>query len=207
MKERMTASEIPFLLEWLLREGMEELREETKDYGKGFNLDLMDACELLELYQEIGRRLQSTSLVSKNPPSSDPPEEIIINQDYRIFLPRRNGQELKLRPLVKTVFLLFLKHPEGIALKSVGEYRKEIESLYSKVSRRSDPESVTETAGRLADAMDNSIHENCSRLNARLSEYFQGSALEDLQVRGEYGGLRRIRHNRMLVRWESDSPS
>lgn len=207
MKERMTASEIPFLLEWLLREGKEELREETKDYAKGFNLDLMDACELLELYQEIGRRLQSTSLVSKNPPSSDPPEEIIINQDYRIFLPGRNGQELKLRPLVKTVFLLFLKHPEGIALKSVGEYRKEIESLYSKVSRRSDPESVTETAGRLADAMDNSIHENCSRLNARLSEYFQGSALEDLQVRGEYGGLRRIRHNRMLVRWESDSPS
>ena len=111
MKERMTASEIPFLLEWLLREGMEELREETKDYGKGFNLDLMDACELLELYQEIGRRLQSTSLVSKNPPSSDPPEEIIINQDYRIFLPGRNGQELKLCPLVKTVFLLFLNHP------------------------------------------------------------------------------------------------
>ena len=194
MKVRMTAEDIPILLEWLLRRGRDEFREETKNYGKGFDLELMDACELLELYGEVKRRLLERGLQAPaGPPSEelpDPlPEEIFVNRDYRIFLPKRNGQELKLRPLVKTVFLLFLRHPEGILLKSVGEYRAEMESLYSKVSRRSDQETVSATV---------------ARLNARLSEYFQGTALENLQVRGEYGGLRRIRHDRMLVRWESD---
>ena len=209
MKVRMTAEDIPILLEWLLRRGRDEFREETKNYGKGFDLELLDACELLELYGEVKRRLQERGLQAPaGPPSEElpdpPPEEIFVNRDYRIFLPKRNGQELKLRPLVKTVFLLFLRHPEGILLKSVGEYRAEMESLYSKVSCRSDQETVSATVARLADALDNSIHENCSRLNARLSEYFQGTSLENLQVKGEYGGLRRIRHDRMLVRWESD---
>ena len=40
------------------------------------------------------------------------------------------GKEVKMEPLVKAVYLLFLKHPEGIAFKSLPDYRKELTNIY-----------------------------------------------------------------------------
>ena len=40
--------------------------------------------------------------------------------------------EIKMEPLVKAVYLLFLKHPEGIVFKCLPDYRKELAELYKR---------------------------------------------------------------------------
>ena len=55
---------------------------------------------------------------------------------------------------------------------------------------------------RLVDVMENSFHENCSRLNTRLAACFPEGTLDQYQVRGARSGLRRIALEPMYVRWE-----
>ena len=51
---------------------------------------------------------------------------LVVTSDYRILLPDYNDMEIKMEPLVKAVYLLFLRHPEGIMFKSLPDYRKEL---------------------------------------------------------------------------------
>lgn len=58
---------------------------------------------------------------------------MVITKDYRILLPDYNDMEIKIEPLVKAVFLLFLKHPEGILFKHLPNYREELTGIYAKL--------------------------------------------------------------------------
>lgn len=40
--------------------------------------------------------------------------KLVVTKDLRIFLPDYENMEITMEPLVKAVFLLFLKRPEGI---------------------------------------------------------------------------------------------
>ena len=51
---------------------------------------------------------------------------LVVTSDYRILLPDYNDMEIKMEPLVKAVYLLFLRHPEGIMFKSLPDYREEL---------------------------------------------------------------------------------
>ncbi len=56
---------------------------------------------------------------------------LVITKDYRILLPDYHNMEIKMEPLVKAVYLLFLNHPEGIVFKSLPDYRQELVQIYS----------------------------------------------------------------------------
>ncbi|MBR1934069.1 MAG: hypothetical protein IJ841_10345 [Prevotella sp.] len=51
---------------------------------------------------------------------------LVITKDHRIVLPDYNDIEVKMEPLVKAVYLLFLKHSEGILFKELTDYREEL---------------------------------------------------------------------------------
>ena len=56
--------------------------------------------------------------------------QLVVTEDYRIMLADEADTEVKMEPLVKAVYLLFLSHPEGIVLKCLPDYRKELTQLY-----------------------------------------------------------------------------
>ena len=86
---------------------------------------------------------------------TDDGERILVTRDYRILLPDRFGMEIRLRPLVKTVFLLFLRHPEGIRFGNLRDYRQELMDLYQGITRRGDLRQIAESVDRLVDPKDN----------------------------------------------------
>lgn len=57
---------------------------------------------------------------------------LIISKNYRIFLGDER-REVQLEPLVKSLYLLFLRHPEGIIFKNLPDYRKELADIYNKL--------------------------------------------------------------------------
>ena len=60
------------------------------------------------------------------------------------MLPDYNDMEIKMEPIVKAVYLLFLKHPEGIAFKCLPDYRQELAEIYTKLRPMGRDKSVAE---------------------------------------------------------------
>ena len=87
-----------------------------------------------------------------------------ITDDYRIFLPDYRNMEIKMNPLSKTVYFLFLCNPWGISLNSLWYYHCELTEIYRLVSGRRNLDDMAESIRRLADPSDNSIYEKCSRI-------------------------------------------
>ncbi|MDE7451941.1 MAG: hypothetical protein K2M52_01260 [Paramuribaculum sp.] len=64
--------------------------------------------------------------------------KIKVTRDYRIILPELNNTELRMSPLAKTVYLLFLCHPEGIRLKDIADYHKQLRKIYALIKPGAD---------------------------------------------------------------------
>lgn len=89
--------------------------------------------------------------------SEDTLSSIVVNKDKRIILPDYNELELKLRPIPKTLYLLFLKHPEGIILKNIPDYKDELRHIYLyEVNPNRDDDVLERSLDKLCDPMDNS---------------------------------------------------
>ncbi|MCQ2244753.1 MAG: hypothetical protein MJZ32_10920 [Bacteroidaceae bacterium] len=88
--------------------------------------------------------------------SEDTLSSIVVNKDKRIILPDYNELELKLRPIPKTLYLLFLKHPEGIILKNIPDYKDELRHIYLyEVNPNRDDDVLERSLDKLCDPMDN----------------------------------------------------
>ena len=111
-------------------------------------------------------------------------------------------KEVKMEPIVKAVYLLFLKHPEGIAFKYLSDYRKELADIYQKIK----PFGLTERAIRsiedVTNPLLNSINEKCSRVKAAFQSEVVPTLLEQYIIIGKSGETKKITLPRDLVTWE-----
>ena len=129
------------------------------------------------------------------------PVELYIDRQYTIHTGSPNGTAMPLRPLVRALFILFLRHPEGIILKQREQYRQELEEIYSVISPTTDREDVTARIGRLVNLQDNSFSEKASVLNARLEALLPKGTAEDYKIQGYNGHPRKIPLNPLMVEW------
>ena len=173
------------------------LEDPVVDYLAG-RVEEMDAAALLEALGILRKRLAEIEVSE----GTDPGERIRVTKDYRIVLPDRFEAEIHMRPLVKTVFLLFLHHPEGIRFGELPAYREELLDLYLGISRRLDRSAAEASIDRLIDPRDNSIHEKAANLAAALSKYFPPERMHAYTLTGKAGAPKRIRLDRSLVEWE-----
>lgn len=180
--------------------------EEECDYGTTEQLEQMDAQQLLALVRRASERLQMMGLSQQDIQSHCRPvqrqETLRITDNYRIFLPNRGNIEIVMRPLVKALFVLFLKHPEGIRFKELCDYRAELSDIYGHISHRSDPEGIAQSVDRLVNPIDNSVNISRSRLSRSLAEYFDNSILGQYLIQGGSGQTKTIPLDRSFVIWE-----
>ena len=176
------------------------LEEPSVDYG-GL-LDGMEAAELMALMAKVQERLKELGSGFEAITEPVEPVELFIDRNFIIRMGGPDGPMLQLRPLVKTLFILFLKHPEGILLKQRDVFRAELEEIYSTINPNAFREDVKARIARLVDLEDNSFSEKASVLNARLEELLPAGIAGDYQIHGYNGCPRRIRLNPLLVHWE-----
>jgi hypothetical protein len=195
----MTSGNFEARLMWRLlfceADGM--LCEPSVDYG-GL-LEGMEAAQLMALMVKVQERLEYLGVGVERLAE---PIELYIDKKYNIRMGVADGQILQLRPLVKTLFILFLRHPEGILLKHRDDYRTELEEIYSTINPNTFREDVKARVSRLVDLEDNSFSEKASVLNARLEALLPNGIAGDYQIRGHNGCPRKIRLNPLLVHWE-----
>lgn len=108
---------------------------------------------------------------------------LVVTKDYRILLPDYD-KEVELEPIHKALYILFLRHPEGIEFKRLQEHKAELITLYKCISNRTFTSRTESTIDRLVNPLDNSINEKCARIKATLAQHMDSYQLSYYVISG-----------------------
>ena len=139
----------------------------------------------------INRMFRPTQMLSR-----------MVIRNNRIFLPDYNNMEIKMTPMVKAVYFLFLRHPEGIVFKNLPDYRNELRTIYASVCRFDDKEKMEKSIMDVTDPMKNSINENASRIKKAFVEQFDENLAKNYFIVGEKGEPKKVILPQHLITWE-----
>ena len=120
----------------------------------------------------------------------------------RIFLPDYNNMEIKMHPLSKAIYMLYLRHPEGIMFSYLPDYRDELLHLYEMISGRDSREDIRRSIDDVTDPTRNSINEKCSRIKQAFLREFDDSIARNYYITGERGEAKKILLPREMVTWD-----
>ena len=127
---------------------------------------------------------------------------MVITKDWRIMLPDYNDMEIKMEPLVKAVYLLFLQHPEGIAFKRLPDYRQELTEIYARLRPLGLSERAMQSIEDVTNPLLNSINEKCARIRGAFLSQFDDHMAKSYYIDGIRGEAKKISLPRGLVTWE-----
>lgn len=126
-------------------------------------------------------------------------------QGMRIFLCDYNNMEITMGPLPKTVYFLYLRHPEGIAFSEMENHYDELLSIYKSITGREDMQSIRNSILDLTIPESNSLNEKCSRIRQAFVTKINPDLARNYYVTGERGGRRRILLPREMVTFNEHS--
>ena len=161
----------------LLEEVKEKVRK-LKEYG-------MDDSELLAAMVEEEQLPQ-----------------LIVTKDFKLVLAGGLLAEVEMEPLVKAVYLLFLKHPEGIMFKHLPDYREELTGIYAKLRPLGMSDRAIQSIEDVTNPLLNSINEKCARIRGAFVGQFDDRMAKHYYIDGPRGAAKKISLPRDLVIWE-----
>ena len=176
------------------------MKELVSDEMKQFHCSILiaEVKEKVQMLKEYG--MCEAEIVSQLFESQSPPK-LFISRSYRIFL-GEEPNEIHLEPLVKAVYLLFLKHPEGINFKDLPDYRKELTDIYNKVRPWGLSERSIHSIEDVTNPMLNSINEKCARIKKVFVAMLDSSIADQYYIKGSRGEAKKITLPHDLVVWE-----
>ena len=158
-----------------------------------------DIREKIKVLKEMGI---GESLIMKIIKEKPKLSRLVITKDYRILLPDYNNMEIKMEPLVKAVYLLFLNHPEGIIFKHLPDYREELTRIYVKMKPNGMSDKVLQSIEDVTNPCLNSINEKCARVRGSFFSQFNGELAGNYCIWGMRGEAKKISLPRDMVVWE-----
>ena len=126
-----------------------------------------------------------------------------ITKQYKVLLVDYD-KEIKMGPLPKTVFLFFLRHPEGVMFSHLQDYKQELKEIYGRVCTNDDLEKMEQSISRLTDPFDNSICEKCAAVKKAFVMNVSDTVAKNYYVNGSQGEKKSISLDRNLVEWECE---
>ncbi|MBR5169878.1 MAG: hypothetical protein IKW85_04860 [Muribaculaceae bacterium] len=127
---------------------------------------------------------------------------LLITKDYRIFLPEYQNREIIMPALPKAVFILFLKHPEGIRFKDLADYHDELLGIYRALNPIGGTKRQLQSIQAVTNPMSNSINEKCAQIREAFIKNFDDSLAKNYYITGKKGEPKRIALAPSLVVWE-----
>lgn len=141
-----------------------------------------------------------------------PPKKLsrmVITENYDIILPDYHDMTVKMEPLVKAVYILFLRHDEGILFKCLSDYREELYDIYVDIRKKSNnngahlsDEKIRQSIEALTNPLSNSINEKCARIRQAFTLQFDESLAGSYFIDGNRGEPKKIPLDRKLVEWK-----
>lgn len=130
-----------------------------------------------------------------------------IMSDYRFFV---GEGEVKLQPVHKALYLLFLNHPEGLEFKQLGNHREELLNYYKMITQNMprggsffDKAKIDKSIDLLTDPLNNAINEKCSRIKRvfleLMDEYSASYYIISSHIKRHFSGSQRVWFERLKI--------
>ncbi|MDH8702038.1 hypothetical protein M2138_001392 [Dysgonomonadaceae bacterium PH5-43] len=182
---------------------------DVKEYAaENFEKEVLKIAEEIRVKIEKLKQLGVNELVIKSLFSLENAQpklsHLLITNEYKIILPDYNNLEIKMHPLPKAVFFLFLKHPKGILFKYLSDYRKELLEIYKKVATRGTIDDYRKSIEDVTDPTKNSINEKCARIREAFIRELDENLAKNYFITGERFSVKKIQLDRSLIINESD---
>lgn len=161
-------------------------------------------AEIIERIDELRNRGVSTAQLRDLIDDDEPLSRIRITKDHRIYLPDYDNLEIQLPSLLKAVYFLFLRHPEGIRFKEMIDHHDELLRIYRSLQPIGGSARQEQSIRSLTDPLSNSIHEKCSRIREAFVSRFDYSLAKNYCITGKRGEPRRIMLDPTYVLWEHE---
>lgn len=159
---------------------------------------LMD--EILERVDKLNQRGINSYIIRRMIESQDDKlSRLVITKDYRIILEDYKGVEINMTPLPKSVFLLFLNHPDGIVFKHLPDYRDELIEIYKQLKGDSFSRTSLSSVDDVTNPLSNSINEKCARIRAAFMKQIDERLAKYYFIDGRRGEPKKISLPRHLV--------
>lgn len=130
--------------------------------------------------------------------SHDGLSRLLITEDGRVLLLDRNRTEVKIQALGRALYILYLRHEEGIALTELCDHRDELLAIYSVVSDYSNAERLRVTVDSLVNFAGNTMNPLLSRIRKAFIALL-GEHAKDYLIEGDVRDRKRINLPRNLV--------
>ena len=125
---------------------------------------------------------------------------LVIDRDLRLLLPRYQNAEIRLHPLSKALYILFLRHSEGIELRNIDNYRDELEQIYDIVMPNRDIDSGLDIINNVVNPTTGTLLQNLSRIKRFVKTIIMDDELAaHYYISGKRGEAYRISLPRHLV--------
>ena len=125
----------------------------------------------------------------------------ILNPPYqsRLILPDYGNIEIKLTPLEKTLYLLYLRYPEGIAYQELIDHKHELTEIYSKLAKTGTTQEIEIKIAALTNPTDSSTPEKVSKIKTKFNSALGEDNAVNYIISGERGEKKKINLNRELI--------
>lgn len=153
-------------------------------------LDTIDRIRTQMLFRERFRQIKKPSRIS------------IRGNTKKIFFKDLADIELKLTPLEKTIYLLFLKEENGLLLNELHEHANWIRETYKAVGNPRTVVEMNNSINQLTDSTENSTSEKLSKIKTKIIDAVGKELAPHYIIEGPRGGRKKITLDRNLVIWE-----
>jgi hypothetical protein len=131
--------------------------------------------------------------------------KIQIDKQNKILLPYFK-KEVELSHLTKSVYFLFLKHPEGINLKELENYKKELLTIYISVSNQLDHDKMIKSVEDVVNLETKAIYTHLSRIKSAFYKIMDASHANYYVVSGSVEDNRKVLINTNAIDWHIYDP-
>jgi hypothetical protein len=126
--------------------------------------------------------------------------KITIDKQNKILLPYFK-KEVELSHLTKSVYFLFLKHPEGINLKELENFKKELLTIYISISNQLDHDKMVKSIDDVVNLETKAIYTHLSRIKSAFYKIMDASHANHYVISGNGEENRKVLLNTNAIDW------
>ena len=169
--------------------------------GGGLMMD-EDAASIVAQIKTLLRQLRTKGATEKEIDSllsDQQPGRAYINTQGKLVLPDEGGVQIKLTPMERTLYILFLRYPEGINADELWRYWDELCQIYGSQMIYDDKDLIEDAVEGICDEEKVTWYTNVSRIKKKVSDKLGKRAAEQYIIKRGEDGLYRISAQGQMV--------
>lgn len=160
--------------------------------------------EMKEPYEKLKQKGYKDYFILKALRGEEKLSRMRITKDLNFYLTdyKKNGEPVQIKPIQKALFILFLRHPEGIYMKRLVEYKSELEDIYNRV--RGPKQTLEKNMDSLTGGLTSSLRTHVSKIRGAFVALCDEHLANNYTIRGKNGEPKKISLPRNLISSECD---